>query len=167
MKASKITLALLLLIALTGCRHTKPVAEMPSVTTTNTTTHEESGGLQQTGYTKPDSAYIIALLECDSANQVYLKSIEELKTGHNVTPEIRLRNNYIYLKCKVDSSAVWLRWNRFYNVKADTVQVVKYLPGTVTNKINGFQRLMISAGIIACVALLLFIIFKAIKPKLI
>lgn len=160
------TTALLLLIGASGCRSTKPAAVTPSVTTSSSATQEETGGTNQVGYTKPDSAMIRALLACDSTGNVYIAKIEALQAGLSVKPKVEVRDNYIYLQCKVDSAAVWTKWSRFHEVKSDTVQVVKYLPGTVTNKLNRFQQVMISAGIIACISLLIFILIKAIKPKL-
>ena len=58
----------------------------------------------------PDSAWLMALLECDSTGNVLLKQITDLQLGHRIKPGITLTNNKLTVNCKVDSMAVYLSW---------------------------------------------------------
>ena len=61
-----------------------------------------------------DSASIKALLECNEKGEVQIKEIAELKAGLSVKPKMKLVDNYIYLKCEVDSFRVYqIIKNRF------------------------------------------------------
>lgn len=55
----------------------------------------------------PDSAYIEALLECDSLGHVYIAKIEQLQSGKRIKPEVIIKNNYLKASCKVDSMLVY------------------------------------------------------------
>lgn len=55
----------------------------------------------------PDSAYIEALLECDSLGDVYIAKIKQLQSGKRIKPEVIIKNNYLKASCKVDSMLVY------------------------------------------------------------
>jgi hypothetical protein len=71
----------------------------------------------------PDSASIQALLECDSTGQVYLKQIKELKSGKYIQPQIKLVDNIIEVKAKVDSMAIYHELHKKFN-KEDSLKAV-------------------------------------------
>ncbi len=155
-------------LLVSSCRVTKPpVAPVipPAVVNTSSTVNTSSGGTAQQGYTEPDSASIIALVACDSTGKIYLKTIEQLKAGNNVKPEIKIRDNYITLKCVVDSAQVWVKWDRFSTKVSDTVRTVQYLPGTVTNQLTWFQKTMVGSGYVLWAIVALFVILGIFKLK--
>jgi len=66
-------------------------------------------------YLPADSAYIEALLECDSLGEVYIKEIVDLRTGNRVTPKVKIVDNVIYLGCTTeDSVAISIYWKNIY-----------------------------------------------------
>lgn len=75
-------------------------------------------------YSVPDSASITALLRCDSLGNAYLAEITQLKTGRSTRPEIRIRDNYIHLKCQVDSMAVYMKMYRQFRSTSDSSATV-------------------------------------------
>lgn len=139
---------ILVLLALTACRTTKipAVPTLPATTSSSSTNTATSGGETQNGYTKPDSASIKALVACDSLGNVYIRQIASLQTGHSVKPSVTVKDNYITLKCEVDSLAVYNKWLRFYNQTSDTLIQVKTLPGTVTNELTWLQTFLVKLG---------------------
>jgi hypothetical protein len=159
---------LLLMFLLTGgCRTQRgsvaPI--LPAVISSTSTSNITSGGTEQAGYTKPDSASIKALMACDSLGNVYIRQIASLQMGQNVKPSIQVKDNYIYLKCNVDSLAVYEKWLRFYNRTSDTINQVKYLPGEVTNELTWLQSLLIKLGWIFIACLVTGAIYIVIKLK--
>lgn len=157
----------LLLITSTGCRtqlgSAPPVS--PISTSSSSASTVSSGGERQEGYTKPDSASIKALLYCDSIGNVQMRYIAKLESGRNVKPEMKIKDNYIYLKCTVDSAEVWNKWSRFREQKSDTVTETRYLPGEVTNVLTWFQKFMIKLGWAFTLSFVLFVLWILYKLK--
>ncbi len=75
-------------------------------------------------HTLPDSATLTALLKCDSLGNAYLAEITQLKTGRATRPEVRIKDNFIYLKCTVDSMAVYVSMHRQFKTTSDTTSTV-------------------------------------------
>ena len=69
-------------------------------------------------YLPTDSAYIEALLECDSLGEVYIKEITDLRTGRHIKPEVRIVDNVIHVGCSTeDSVAISIYWKNIYESK--------------------------------------------------
>jgi len=114
--------------------------------------------------TPPDSAKIKALLKCDSLGNVYIQTIEELKLGNKVKPSIKIKDNYIYLDCLVDSGQVYLAWKeKFYSQNSSKIE---QKPPVKVNYLTGFQWFQIYTARILLAILLLIIIYLYIKFKL-
>ena len=66
-------------------------------------------------YLPSDSAYIEALLECDSLGEVHIKEIFDLRSGKNITPSIKIVENVIRVGCTTeDSVAISIYWKDVY-----------------------------------------------------
>lgn len=158
---------LLVVLITTSCRtprHTvQPV--LPSATSSSSTNTIITGGTQQQGYTKPDSASIKALMACDSLGNVYIRQIASLQMGLNVKPSVTVKDNYVYLQCKIDSMAVFNKWLTYHQVQSDTVTEVKYLPGEVVEKdLKWWKQTLMYTGAAALVILLIFVVKKFYNP---
>jgi len=166
-RGSGAAVLLLMLVIAGGCRTQKPpVAPIPpTVSTTTATNNTTSGGTEQSGYTKPDSSSLKALVACDSLGNVYIKEIAELKAGRNVKPSVKIKDNFIYVKCEVDSAAVFNKWSRFYVTQSDTSNKIEYLPGTVTNELTWLQELLVKLGWLFIASVVTFLIYLVIKLK--
>lgn len=139
-------LFLILLAAFYSCKTNKPV----STATTSTVIIERQ--IDTVLFTKPDSSSIIALIRCDSLGNAYLSEIKELKIGRSTIPEVQVKDNYIYLKCRVDSMSVYQAFYKRYESTKDTASTVitiyKDKPATAFQKLsNGLLLLFIGASI--------------------
>ena len=83
----------------------------------------------------PDSAWLQALIVCDSTGKAYIREIQKLKTGKNTVPFVHLGSgNILVAGAKVDSFAVYTAYKKQYIHETDqqviTLQPVqvKYVP---------------------------------------
>lgn len=109
---------LIFLLALVSCRSTKPTSSGVRKSVF------EVRSKDTVIFSQPDSASITALLRCDSLGNAYLAEITQLKTGRSTRPEIRIRDNYIHLKCQVDSMAVYMKMYRQFRSSSDSSATV-------------------------------------------
>ena len=86
----------------------------------------------------PDSAWLQALIVCDSTGKAYIKEIQKLKTGKNMVPFVHLGSgNILVAGAKVDSFAVYTSYKKQYIHETDQEVItlppvqVKYVPKTV------------------------------------
>ncbi len=92
------------------CARLFPPVPVQSTESTKERKETKEKAHDSTAYTPADSAWLKALLECDSAGNVLLKQITDLQLGHHVKPGINVTGNVLTVNCKVDSMAVYLRW---------------------------------------------------------
>lgn len=110
----------------------------------------------------PDSSWLKALLECDSAGNVLLRQITELQAGQRVKPSITLTGNILKVDCKVDSAAVYFSWKERHITKATDSLVFKTTTVPV-NFVTDWQSFQIYLGRIFMAVMAgaaLFLIFK-------
>lgn len=100
----KILIIALLGLALTACKTTEPVIEYRDNVVTVTEREWDS-----VFFTQPDSASIMALIECDSTNNAYISRILSLQSGIATRPAIKIVDRVLTAECKVDSMAVYVR----------------------------------------------------------
>lgn len=154
----------LLMLALAGCRVAKPVPVLQS------TLKEYVYVSDTVAYSVPDSAAIEALAACDSLGNVYIRQITSLQTGGHTKPEIRVKDNYITLKCKVDSAAVFVKMSRIYKSGQQTVSVPVEVPVYVDKPLNLLQRTLRTFGwifmleLFAAVAYLIYRLRNLLNP---
>jgi hypothetical protein len=117
MGAKKLIL-LIALLALVSCRSTKPTSSGVSKSVVSESSKDT------VMFTQPDSATLTALLKCDSLGNAYLAEITHLKTGRATSPQIRVKDNFIYLKCRIDSMAVYVSMHRQFKTTSDTTSTV-------------------------------------------
>lgn len=105
-----------------------------------------------------DSSWLKALLKCDSTGNVYIAELAGYKAGKNVqAPKIVVRDNYIEVRCRVDSMAVYARMkDRFFyrEQTSSTIQTV--------HKSSNLKYWLIGIGILFSV----FLLPKAVKTIL-
>lgn len=140
-------LLFLVLALLVSCKTNKPII------TGNTSTIIIQKQLDTVLFTRPDSSSIFALIRCDSLGNAYLSEIRELKIGRATTPEVKIKNNFIYLKCKVDSMAVYNTIYKRYDSVRDTsstiITVYQDKPKSALQKFsNGLLILILLTGLL-------------------
>ena len=96
-------------------------------------------------YVPADSASIKALIECDSLGNAYIKEITELKSGKNVKPSFKLKDNILIMDCKIDSLAVYFAWKEQHirNIR-DSISVQTIVERV--NELTKWQSTQIQAG---------------------
>lgn len=160
---SKLLTTLVILTIIPGCNRkvVTPTVTLHDSTSTNVKVVKEIKEVQL----PPDSAWLKALLMCDSIGNVYLTQIESLQ-GERVIQNLNLDNNTLNVKAtdtgrktekleKTDSVAT------VYREKPVNVPYPVY-----TNKLTQWQIFQMWLGRIAAVALLVFFIYKWLKGKL-
>lgn len=124
-----------LLLVLASCRSTQ-VASVEVKDSTNTTVTERTDSVRTV--TKVDSSWLLALLECDSNNNVLLKKVQASYSGDIAkAPVLTIKNNVLQAKCICDSLAIYAKFKAYDTVKEHFVSTtitpepvqVKYIPG--------------------------------------
>lgn len=99
---------------------------------------------------KSDSAQLYASLQVSESGQVSLQEILRYSPGENVTPEIQIRDNYIYVKCRVDSAEVYRKYSKFIiHTDTATQSVILSAPGLGNTRCRDtgfFHRALHTAG---------------------
>lgn len=117
-----ITILLFSLLAFSGCKTQQPAASTIE-------THYVELVRDSTVVIPPDSAWLKALLECDSTGKVYLRQLLDYRSGEHVKPPaVRVRNNELTASCKVDSFGVFFAWVQKYGLKSTEVRVPVEVP---------------------------------------
>jgi len=104
-----------------------------------------------------DSSSLTALLDCDDSI-VYLQQILQYTTGKLAKmPQIRIKNNVIYVKCETDSLQVFFRVRDrevYRSLKTSNVYV------KITNQLTGWQWFWVRMGqVFACIIVLIVLYF--------
>ena len=119
----KFIFIILLSVLMTGCGVKKKITHIEKSDSTTTVTDSSNYIYKEvirdtTIYLPADSAYIVALLECDSMGEVRIKEIIDLKSGKNITPSIKIVENVIRIGCTTeDSVAISIYWKDIYESK--------------------------------------------------
>lgn len=130
MKNNKIKLFFLLLLLFTlGCKTQKPIVN-EQVVKDSVYVYEQYTDTIIT--ILPDSANIIALLECDSVGNVLLRELEQ-EQGKNIALSMKLKDNVISIDSRCDSlQHIIYKLRQIINEKQTTDQTqvvqVKYVP---------------------------------------
>ncbi len=116
MKQAVIVIAIALLII--GCTAKKPVVEL------RTETHYIELVRDSTIIIPADSAWLEALLECDSLGNVYMKQLLGAQSGKHVQPPaIQLHSNVLTTTSRVDSFGVFYSWVEKYGLGTREIPV--------------------------------------------
>jgi hypothetical protein len=109
-----------------------------------------------------DSSLIQALLECDSAGNVYVKQLLEYRAGKNLQPpQLSIHNNRLTAVSKTDSMGIYLQLHDKYREQNKTEVKTKTVTVHV-NELYWWQKILIGLGAVFCI--LLFIAgYKQIK----
>lgn len=141
MKNIFIWVGLILMVGMfSGCR-VKP----PQVVASFEVFHDTVERVRDTVIFMPaDSAWLTALLECDSLGQIRVKEIRDYYAGlHVAPPYVRVDGNVLTAGVRVDSVAVFLKLKDRYYRASET----KYLEKQVrVNFITGWQNFQMWVG---------------------
>lgn len=116
----------------------------------------------------PDSAWLEALLACDSNGNVLLKQLQAYEAGRNVrVPGLSLTENRLRVLNQQDSFLVWLKWRENYQEVDSTTESrseeVVVLPAERINYVTGWQQFFIKTGQIAWILIAVGVIAWFIK----
>jgi len=112
-------------------------------------------------YLSSDSAYLYALLECDSMNNITLRELSELKTKRMQT-ELQLSGNMLTYTARTERDTAYIK-------VADTTSIIT-IPCPVmipiekkVNELTKLQSFQIKAAWVTEIVLLCFIVFGVMK----
>ncbi len=110
----------------------------------------------------PDSAWLQALIECDSTGKAYIKEIQKLKTGKNTVPFVHLGSgNILVAGAKVDSFAVYTSYKKQYIHETDQ-EVITLAPVQV-KFVPKFIQVLAITGAVLWLGVIIFIGIKLFK----
>lgn len=168
MKLNLVILAILVL-CFTACRTARLLQPATQVTTGHATKDSVSE-VSIDSYTQADSASIIAEIGSDAQGNISLKNILDYSPGKNVTPQIRIKDNLVYVDCLVDSAEVYKKYSRFFTSTADTMSKVQIIPaGAIKAAASGiagfFHRVLHVFGFIFLAQLIVLVVLFILKFK--
>lgn len=147
------------LILVTGCCTQKRCNDMyPPVQSVNdsssVTTDESVQEKDSLSHLPADSSMLKALLECNEFGQVVFKELQEYKNGKNVeVPVVKLKDNVLTVKCRVDSLAVYTHFSKHVKNKVE-FRDREVLKEKRVNYLTPFQKAEIKGFYISLVLLL-------------
>lgn len=151
----KILCAVMLSVCLlfAGCRAKRPAVSASSVERQTDSYYEKD---VLTPYVvKPDSASILALLACDSLNQVYLKEIST-KATPGTTANVLLKNNRLNVAYKTKHDTIRVP-SKIIRRTVKSVQTVTVTITKTVNVLHWWQKWLMWAGGILIVIIAFFI----------
>lgn len=146
-------LFLLALLAFAACKGPKVITQVKRVVITEVTS-------DTVVYSKPDSASIEALIKCDSAGNAYIAEIQQLKAGKYTVPQVRMKDNIVYLDCNVDSAAVYLKMSKQFRSEIDSTHkdVIVYRDKKerfIDRAVDTFWKISLGVLLLGCILLYL------------
>ena len=117
----------------------------------------------------PDSAWLKALVQCDSNGEAYIKEIQQMKNGKNTTAFVHIdKGNILVAGAKVDSFAVYTSYKKQYIHETDQ-QVITLAPAQVKYVPKATEFFAWSGGVFWLILLLivgikLFTLIKKVWP---
>jgi len=155
-KGNKILMIIAIIVLMFGCK----TAQTPIVTVP--IQYKEKIVERLVPVVNPeDSANVMALFECDSANQVILKTLTEEKS-RRMNSQFTFNQGKLNYNAKTNRDTVYLPSKEITKEKEIPVRVE--VPVEV-NKISGWQWTQIYAGRVLLGFILAFGVYKALKFK--
>lgn len=114
---------------------------------------------------KKDSTMLTALVECNARGEARLLEIEQLRNSLRAQTTLSLEDNRLEVKTVVDSMAIYLTLrDRFKETeKVETITVTETVE---VNILHWWQEVLIRVGAVSLVVLVLWVVFKLLKPRL-
>lgn len=114
---------------------------------------------------QPDSTVLSALVECNERGQARLKEIEQLRNSQRAQTSLRMDDNRLEVKTIVDSMGIYLSYKERYREK-EKVRTVTVTETVEVNVLYWWQEALIRIGAILLIALVLWVAFRLLKPRL-
>ena len=111
---------------------------------------------------RPDSSIVQALIRCDSTGRARLEEIQTLKQSERLRQTISLQKNRLTAKATVDSMGIYLTYKDRYR-EEQKVQTIETIIEKEVNILRWWQKALMWAGVIAIVALIVFILLRLVK----
>ena len=111
---------------------------------------------------RPDSSIVQALIRCDSTGRARLEEIQTLKQSERLRQTISLQDNRLTSKAVVDSMGIYLTYKDRYR-EEQNVQTIETVLEKEVNILLWWQKALMWAGVIAIVALIVFILLRLVK----
>ena len=111
---------------------------------------------------RPDSSIVQALIKCDSTGRARLEEIQTLRQSERLRQTLSLQDNRLTSKAVVDSMGIYLTYKDRYK-EEQKVQTIETVIEKEVNILLWWQKALMWAGVIAIVALIVFILLRLVK----
>ncbi len=116
---------------------------------------------------QPDSSMIRALIQCDSSGRARLQEIQTLRESARLQQSISIdqapepyRTTAITVQAKVDSMGIYLQYKERFKEEVK-IEVREVIIEKKVNVLKGYQKFLITIGIISILTVILIILKKA------
>ncbi|HMO63301.1 MAG TPA: hypothetical protein PKC39_14545 [Ferruginibacter sp.] len=163
--------AILYTVSILSCRAPKSISNAESDSTTHTAISSTVAEIVKDSliYIPADSAWLHALLECDSNGKVLLKKILGYEAGRQAAiPAVSIENNRLDVKNRVDSQAIYIAWKERHSSKDSVTVVTKTKTVTITKPVRyntWYDNFFIYTGKLALIILVLYAVYKKAGAK--
>lgn len=114
---------------------------------------------------QPDSTILSALVECNERGEARLKEIEQLRNSQRAQTSLKMDDNRLEVKTIIDSMGIYLTYKERYKEK-EQIRTVTITETVEVNVLHWWQEFLIRAGAILLSALVIWIVFILLKPRL-
>lgn len=114
---------------------------------------------------QPDSTILSALVECNERGEARLRDIEQLRNSQRAQTSLKMDDNRLEVKTIIDSMGIYLTYKERYKEK-EQIRTVTITETVEVNVLHWWQEFLIRAGAILLSALVIWIVFILLKPRL-
>lgn len=114
---------------------------------------------------RPDSTILSALVECNARGEARLLEIEQLRNSLRAQTTLSLEDNRLEVKTVVDSMEIYLTLRDRFK-ETDRSKTITITEEVEVNVLHWWQEVLIRVGAAFLAVLVLWIMFKLLKPRL-
>ena len=114
---------------------------------------------------RPDSTILSALVECNARGEARLLEIEQLRNSLRAQTTLSLEDNRLEVKTVVDSMEIYLTLRDRFR-ETESTKTITITETVEVNVLHWWQEVLVRIGAVALVALLTWLVFMLLKPRL-
>ena len=114
---------------------------------------------------RPDSTILSALVECNARGEARLLEIEQLRNSLRAQTTLSLEDNRLEVKTVVDSMEIYLTLRDRFR-ETERLKTITITETVEVNVLHWWQEVLVRIGAVALVALLTWLVFMLLKPRL-
>ena len=108
---------------------------------------------------RPDSSVVQALIRCDSTGRARLEEIHTLKESARIRQSLKLEDNLLTSRVKVDSMGIYLSYKEKFKQDVE-VRTVETVVEKKVNYLTWYQKSLVAIGLLTILILLPLGLYK-------